>query len=55
MSCALLDFVSSLSIMSISTTRRDGFVGVYDGREAPGEEGDLFEDVDGDGGASHYD
>ena len=29
---------------------RDGFVGVYDGGEAPGEEGDLLEDVGGDGG-----
>ena len=31
--------------------RRDGFVGVDDGGETPGEEGDLFEDVGGDGGA----
>ena len=31
--------------------RRDRFVRVYDGGEAPGEESDLFEDVGGDGGA----
>ena len=31
--------------------RRDGLVGVDDGGEAPGEEGDFFEEVGGDGGA----
>ena len=31
--------------------RRDGLVGVDDGGEAPGKEGDFFEDVGGDGGA----
>lgn len=31
--------------------RGNGLVRVYDGGEAPGEEGDLFEDVGGDGGA----
>ena len=29
----------------------DGLVGVHDGGEAPGEEGDLFEEAGGDGGA----
>ena len=31
--------------------RGDGLVGVDDGGEAPGEEGDLFQDGGGDGGA----
>ena len=31
--------------------RRDGLVGVDDGGEAPGEEGDFFEEGGGDGGA----